>query len=86
MFITAQLPRQSVQAIAVPEAAVQYMQSGPAVFVAGSEGKFTQRDVTVGERAHDMIVIKKGLTVGETVVVQGAFWVRTQLQRAELEE
>jgi cobalt-zinc-cadmium efflux system membrane fusion protein len=86
MFLTAKVPRPIVRALAIPEPAIQVMQSGPAVFVAHEGGRFERRDVVVGPHSDGQVVIEKGLVEGETVVVQGAFWVRTQLQKSELEE
>ena len=86
MFVTAQLPRPGVGALTVPELAIQVMQGGPAVFVAQDGGRFERRSVVLGPRSDGQVAVERGLVAGETVVVQGSFWVRTQLQRSELEE
>ncbi len=86
MFVTAQVPRPEVHALTVPDTAIQIMQSGPAVFVARGGGRFERRDVVLGPRAEGHVAVEKGLVAAESVVVQGAFWVRTQLEKSTLEE
>lgn len=86
MFVTGRLPRQSVRALVVPETAVQLMPDGPVVFVVNAPGRFERRSVVTGARADGQVAIEKGLGEGETVVAEGAFWVRTQMQKSEIEE
>jgi multidrug efflux pump subunit AcrA (membrane-fusion protein) len=86
MFVSARVPRPGITALTVPEQAVQTMGEGTAVFVAQGEGKFERRNVVLGERAEGRVTIASGLVAGEMVVVEGAFWVRTELQKSELEE
>ena len=86
MFVSAELPRPAVRALTVPEAAVQVTQGGSAVYVAYEKGRFEQRNVVLGPRANGQVAIDKGLAAGEVVVVEGAFWVRTQLEKSALEE
>lgn len=86
MFVTAQLPRPGVRALTVPDTAVQVMAGGPAVFVARDGGRFERRSVELGPRADGRVAVERGLVAGEIVVVRGAYWVRTELQRSELEE
>jgi cobalt-zinc-cadmium efflux system membrane fusion protein len=86
MFVTAKVPGASVQAITVAEPALQVMPDGPAVFVVEGGGKFTRRSVILGARADGKVAVERGLAEGEEIVVQGSFWVRTQLQKSELEE
>ena len=86
MFVNAQVPQPGVRALTVPETAIQIMQGGPAVFVARDGGRFEHRAVVLGPRADGQVAVEKGLVDSEAVVVQGAFWVRTQLQKSELEE
>ncbi len=85
MFVTAQLPIEKVHAVTVPEGSIQIMPEGPSVFVV-QKGGFERRGVTPGARAEGRVAVETGLTEGEEVVDQGSFWVRTQLQRSELEE
>lgn len=86
MFVTGHMPRPAIQALTVPEAAIQTMEGKPTVFVAGPAGAFERRTIVLGARADGRVAVDKGLTAGERVVVQGAFFVRTKLQKSELEE
>ncbi len=86
MFVTAQVPQPGVRALTVPETAIQMMKDGPAVFVARDGGRFERRAVVLGPRGDGQVAVEKGLADAEAVVIQGAFWVRTQLQKSELEE
>ena len=60
----------SAQALTVPEVAVQHGQQGDYVFVV-VEGKALKREVTVARLNHGVAAIAKGLSAGETVVVDG---------------
>ena len=86
MFVTAELPQDSVTAITVPEGAVQDTADGVVVFVARDGGRFERRSVVLGLRTDGQVAVTKGLIAGDVIVVQGAFWVRTQLEKATLEE
>jgi len=86
MFVSAKVPRLGIDALTVPEQAVQVMEGGTAVFVAKGEGKFERRNVVLGTRAEGRVAVTSGLVAGEMVVAEGAFWVRTELQKSELEE
>ena len=86
MFVTAALPQDSVIAITVPEGAVQDTADGAVVFVARDGGRFERRSVVLGLRTDGQVAVTKGLRAGDSIVVQGAFWVRTQLEKSTLEE
>ena len=86
MFVTAALPQDSVTAITVPEGAVQDTADGAVVFVARDNGRFERRSVVLGLRTDGQVAVTKGLRAGDSIVVQGAFWVRTQLEKSTLEE
>jgi multidrug efflux system membrane fusion protein len=58
-------------AVVVPSQAVQTGQDGQYVFVVKSDSTVEQRTVVPGERVADDMVVQKGLTPGETVVVEG---------------
>ncbi len=86
MFVTGHVPRPGIQALTVAEVAIQTMDGKPTVFVAMPAGKFERRTVVLGARADGKVAIDKGVAAGELVVTEGAFFVRTQLQKSELEE
>ena len=54
--------------------------------VEGKAGAFRTRDVEAGERVEAGRVILGGLAAGERVVTRGAFTVKSELLKAELEE
>ncbi len=58
-------------ALFVPQKSVFQGLNGMSVFVVDKNGKASMRDVEVGEWYEDYWIIKKGLTPGEVVVVDG---------------
>lgn len=78
----------SVPAVALPEGAVVLVDEKPAVFVAkpGADGgaTFERRDVEVGAKRAGKVFIRQGVRPGETVVVDGAFSIKSQLDRSKL--
>lgn len=86
MFVTAKVPRPRVKGLSVPETSIVNMEGGTAVFVAHEGGSFERRSVVLGPRANGEVAVQSGLSEGEPVVTAGAFWVRTKLQKSELEE
>lgn len=74
------------QVLAVPEDAVQLIDSQPTVFVATSGGVFTPREVTVGRSIDGMEEILSGVEAGESVVVNGAFALKSDLLKSRFAE
>jgi membrane fusion protein (multidrug efflux system) len=64
---TADLP----DALLVPQRAVQQLQSSNFVYVVNANNVVEQREIEVGERYQNSVVVKKGLKAGERVVVDG---------------
>lgn len=75
-------------AVVVPDLAVQDVNGKPSVFVpAGAPGRFVVRMVTVGPTAGGgRVTILKGLRRGDTVVVKGAFQLKSELMKASFGE
>jgi cobalt-zinc-cadmium efflux system membrane fusion protein len=75
-------------ALVVPEDAIQLLDDHTVVFVARSDDKegtrFERRDVEVGSRRPGRVEIVKGLRPGESVVVQGAFAVKSEFARSKI--
>ncbi len=88
MFATARIaiPSSTGPLVVVPEDAVQEMEGALKVFVPGEKaGEFRAIEVSIGERLADRrVVITRGLTAGQPVVVAGAFGLRSELARTEL--
>ena len=57
--------------LSVPQRAVQELQDKNFVWVVDADGKAEARDVTLGARVGSDILIEKGLSSGDTVVVDG---------------
>jgi multidrug efflux system membrane fusion protein len=58
-------------AVLVPSQATQMAQKGPFVYVAKSDDTVELRQVTLGQRQGDNVVVSNGLAAGERVVVTG---------------
>jgi len=74
------------QVIAVPEAAVQLVDAQQTVFVADGPGVYRPRAVTVGRSIDGTEEILDGLEPGETIVVDGAFALKSELLKARFAE
>jgi len=68
--------------LAVPEEAVQTLENEKIIFVREKEGVFAARHVRLGDRVGDRRIILDGLTEGETVVLEGAFTLKSELTKA----
>jgi cobalt-zinc-cadmium efflux system membrane fusion protein len=86
MYVTAAVPTSGEERLVVPESALQTMDEKSVVFVATDDGRFERREVNPGARSGGRVAIEKGLADGERVVVAGAFWLKSELQKSELEE
>lgn len=58
-------------AVLIPYTALQLTQKGPVVFVVKPGNTVEQRDITLGQREDDDIIITKGLKPNETIVLEG---------------
>jgi cobalt-zinc-cadmium efflux system membrane fusion protein len=74
----------SKEALTVPASAVREIEGETYVFVPGGQGPekhgtFTLKAVEVGGKAGDRVVIKAGLSPGDTVVTSGGFLLKSKL-------
>lgn len=67
------------QALVVPSAAVQTVDGATVVFVKGSDGRFHQRAVVVGDSLDGRTEIRSGLVQDEHVVADGSFLLKSAL-------
>lgn len=68
--------------VVVPVAALQLLGDRIVVYVPGTEeGTFVEREVRQGRRSGDRVEITSGLTAGERVVTDGAFFLRAERAR-----
>jgi cobalt-zinc-cadmium efflux system membrane fusion protein len=85
MFATVEIPLASTRTgVAVPESAVQIIEQRRVIFVqTEEENHFEARDVELGQKSGDWIEIRNGLSVGETIVIDGAFYVKAAMTGGE---
>jgi cobalt-zinc-cadmium efflux system membrane fusion protein len=87
MFAKVELPtRLSKQAIAVPSSALQQVEGKNVVFIRRSTTQFEKREVEKGVTVNGQTEIISGLQVGDAVVTQGAFHLKSILAGGELGE
>lgn len=83
-FVTARLRTSAEgvrEAITVPRDAVVQIEGHPAVFVSIGPGEFEARSVVLGVRDGDALEVRRGLDAGDEIVVEGAFALKSELQR-----
>jgi membrane fusion protein (multidrug efflux system) len=71
MLMRISLQQDAVQALVIPELAVQQVGNRTFVFVAGADGVASSRNVRVGSRHDGKVVVIEGLKAGEKVVLDG---------------
>ena len=80
MFVKVRVPIGEIKdAILVPERSVASDQLGRYVLIVNDENRVERRDVKLGAKYGDMVVVSDGLKASETIVVEG-------IQRARLGE
>lgn len=72
--------------LAVPAAAVTWLEGRDVVFVRSAERSFEVRPVTLGETYGDRVEILQGLERGEPIAVSGVFALKSELLAGGLEE
>jgi cobalt-zinc-cadmium efflux system membrane fusion protein len=87
MFANIELPAKfSKRALALPTSALQEFEGKNVVFVQVAPTKFEAREIKKGISIGINTEIISGLTVGERVVTQGAFHLKSILAGGELGE
>lgn len=87
MFATVELAMaaDAPPVVAVPEDAVQEVDGRKLIFVAESDTEFEPRKVEVGRAAGGLVEVVSGLQEGERYAVKGAFLLKSELKKGELE-
>ena len=80
MYGSIRLVRSTTQGIELPAAAVVREGNDAYVFVAEGNGRYQRRDVKLGRSVDGSLEILSGLKEGETVVSEGALFLRSATQ------
>ena len=85
MFVHVMIPTsQTRQALLIPAIAVQEIDHKPVVFVRSDEHHFVLRNIETGEKKESEIEVLSGLKVGETLVTDGSFSLKSEFLKAEI--
>jgi membrane fusion protein (multidrug efflux system) len=71
MLMRVTLQQEAVQALVIPELAVQQIGNRTFVYLAGADGTAQSRDVRIGSRHDGKAEVLEGLKSGEKVVLEG---------------
>jgi len=88
MFATVELAlaADAPPVLAVPEEAVQEIDGKKVIFVAEMETEFEPRAVELGRASGGMVEVVSGLKEGERYAAKGAFTLKSELKKGELED
>ena len=87
MFVTMGIPTTTARdALVVPVAAVQQIDDDTVVFVQSGDGSFEKRVVEAGAGSGGWVPVLSGLKVGERVVTEGGFMLKSKLKAASIGE
>jgi len=73
------------KAILIPSESIIKIDNADYVFVQKDDSTFEKRAVSIGASQKDLLEIKVGLKENERVVVKGAFYLKSELMKEELE-
>ena len=86
MLVSARINFSPVSASIIPVKALEYSGTKRFVYVVGDNDKVNRREVQLGTRAGNQVVIEKGLLVGEQIVTQGLIKMRDGVKVKVLNE
>jgi cobalt-zinc-cadmium efflux system membrane fusion protein len=84
MFAEATLVTDEQSLLSMPRAAVQQVGSRTVAFVVRGPRRFESREVTVGQASGDYIQVVAGLTLGDEVITQGSYALKSELLREQM--
>ena len=85
MFATVWVPTRAVlQALVLPDSAIQQIQGQESAFVRLSEGVFERRAIRTGRTIGHLVEILEGIRPGEEVVARGSFLLKSTLLRDQI--
>jgi RND family efflux transporter MFP subunit len=80
MFVNVQLKAPAGKGVTIPAASVFHAGSRNLVFVNKGEGNFEPREIELGTRVGDEVVVLKGLKPGESLVTSANFLIDSEAQ------
>lgn len=84
MFAEVVLVTDEQSVLSVPRAAVQQVGSRTVAFVVQGPRRFESREVTLGQASSEYIQVVTGLVVGDEVVTQGSYALKSEYLREQL--
>ena len=85
MLITVTVQSKRVSKLAIPTTAVVRENDRSYVFAQTGPNKFRLREIEIGSRDGNMVSVLSGITIGETIVIDGAFHLNNERKKKELE-
>lgn len=87
MFATFKIVTDEAERVlSLPDSAIQREGGKAIVFVAKGEGRFEKRPVELGPESQGWQVVRSGLQPGEQVVTKGAFVLKSETLKGQMEE
>ena len=74
------------EVMVVPETALQMIDETPAIFVALGGNKFEKRNVKTGVSQHGRVQIIDGIKLGDRIVTDGGFTLKSEMLKGELQD
>lgn len=84
MFAEVTLVTDGQSVLSMPRASVQQVGSRTVAFVVRGPRRFESREVTIGQASGDYIQLVAGLVVGEEVVTEGSYALKSELLREQM--
>jgi cobalt-zinc-cadmium efflux system membrane fusion protein len=86
MFVNGEIVSQGTQEyLTLPASAVQTLGDKRAVFVKTGDGEFHKKEIVIKLQTTDQVAVDEGVNVGDMVVTDGAFLLKSGLLKDELE-
>jgi RND family efflux transporter MFP subunit len=84
MLVAADMAFPAIEAPIIPVQALEYSGTKRYVYIVGADNKAVRTEVILGARIENLVVIEKGLDIGQKIVVQGIVNMRDGVAVTEL--